>query len=105
MSSMIMAYLTCADQAEADKISRALLEAKLIACARRLPVESMYWWEGKIEQASEQMLVMETVAEKFDAISKLVNTLHSYDTPALTATAVAHTTPAVEAWLAENLAS
>jgi uncharacterized protein involved in tolerance to divalent cations len=47
---------------------------------------------------------MESVAEKFDQIAQLVTTLHSYDTPAITAVPVIHTTPSVQAWLAESIA-
>lgn len=104
MIQMINIMLTCANVAEAEKISTALLDAKLIACARRSSVTSRYWWEGAQEQAVEELLIMESVAEKFDQIAQLVTTLHSYDTPAITAVPVIHTTPSVQAWLAESIA-
>lgn len=103
MIQMIVITLTCANVEEAEKISTALLDARLIACARRSSVSSRYWWEGKQEQATEEMLIMESVADKFDQITQLVTTLHSYDTPAITAVPVIHTTPSVQAWLAESI--
>jgi periplasmic divalent cation tolerance protein len=100
---MIILYLTCADETEAQKISGALLQAKLIACARRMPVASANWWKGEIEQATEVLLMMESIEEKFVAVEKLVDTLHSYEEFALTAVSVLKTTPGVEKWLAESL--
>ena len=103
MTTMIIAYLTCADNAEAQKIGDALLDAKLVACARRMPVSSANWWQGEREQGNEIMLMMETIEEKFDAIETIVNKLHSYETPALTAVSVVRTTPGVEQWLKDTL--
>ncbi|MCA9330479.1 divalent cation tolerance protein CutA, partial [Candidatus Saccharibacteria bacterium] len=45
--------LTCADEPEAQKITNAVLAAKCAACVKRAPVQSSYWWEGKIEEARE----------------------------------------------------
>ena len=45
---MAFVYITCKDKKEARKISRFLLEKKLIACANIFPIESMYRWEGKM---------------------------------------------------------
>lgn len=84
---MVILYLTCANEDEAKTISRALLEARLIACARRSPVSSSYWWDGKINQD----------------IEKVVTKLHSYDEYVLTAVPVLKTTPGVRQWLNETL--
>ncbi len=100
---MIILYLTCANKDEAKVISQALLEAKLIACARRSPVSSSYWWDGKISHDDEVLLMMESVEEKFDAIDSLVARLHTYDAYVLTAVPVLKTTPRVLAWLDETL--
>ncbi|RTK94571.1 divalent-cation tolerance protein CutA [Candidatus Saccharibacteria bacterium] len=101
---MVIMYLTCANQDEAQKISTALLEAKLIACVRHSLIDSSYWWDGKINHDGEVLIMMETIEEKFDAIEGVVTKLHSYDEFVLTAVPVLKTTPGVEAWLSKNLA-
>jgi periplasmic divalent cation tolerance protein len=100
---MVILYLTCANENEAKTISNALLEARLIACARRSPVSSSYWWDGKINHDDEVLLMMESLEEKFDEIEKIVTKLHSYDAYVLTSVAVSRTTPGVHQWLDETL--
>lgn len=100
---MILLYLTCANEDEANKIGTALLEAKLIVCARRSPIKSSYWWDSKINHDDEVLLMMESLEEKFDAIEQLVTKLHSYDQFVLTAVSVLKTTSGVRKWLDQTL--
>lgn len=78
---MILIYVTCKDVEEAQKISRILLEKKLIACANFFPMNSMYWWKGSINEDKEFVLILKTVKEKFKVVEKEVKKLHSYDCP------------------------
>ncbi len=100
---MIVVYLTCADENEADKISDLLLKKKLVACAKKIPIKSSFWWEGKIDKADEVLVMFETLDEKFDEIEKEVINLHSYETPMLFSIQVSNTTSAVKEWLREEL--
>ncbi len=100
---MIILFLTCANDEEADKITRALLEKRLIACARKMPVSSSFWWKSKIDKADEIMLMMESVEAKFEAIEHEVRKLHSYETFVLTAIPVTKTSKGVEEWLQREL--
>jgi periplasmic divalent cation tolerance protein len=100
---MIILYLTCANEDEAKTISAALLEAKLVTCVRRSAASSSYWWDGKINHDDEILLMMESLAEKFDAVESVVTKLHSYDEYVLTAVSVEQTTPGVGKWLTETL--
>lgn len=96
---MVILYLTCASNDEAKKIALALLDAKLAACIRRLPVESDYWWDDNIQHDSEVLLMIESKEEKFDEINALVEKLHSYKDYVLTAVPVVRTTPGVLTWI------
>ena len=100
---MILLFLTCSNDAEADKISQVLLEKHLIVCAKKTPVSSAFWWKGKIDKADEIMLVMESSEEKFDEIEKEVKKLHSYETFVLSAVPVLKTSKGVSEWLKEGL--
>lgn len=101
---MVILYLTCADKEEAIKISNALLEAKLIVCARHSSISSSYWWDGKINHDDEVLIMMESREDKFDDIEKIVTELHSYDEYVLTMIPNIRTTPGVQRWLDETLA-
>ncbi len=80
---MALIYITCKDEKEAKKIANALLEKKLIACANFFPIKSMYWWEGKIQDDSEFLLLAKSSDKNFDKIKKEVKAIHSYDVPCI----------------------
>ena len=53
--------VTAKDKKEATKIAQGLLEAKLIACANIIEgVQSLFWWQGKIDSSKEVLLVLKT---------------------------------------------
>lgn len=80
---MILIYVTCKDIEEAKKISKNLLEKRLIACANMFPINSMYWWEGKINEDKEVALIIKTKKEKFAEIKKKIKKIHSYKVPCI----------------------
>lgn len=80
---MILIYVTCKDIEEAKKISKNLLEKRLIACANMFPINSMYWWEGKINEDKEFALIIKTKKEKFEEVKKEIKKIHSYKVPCI----------------------
>jgi periplasmic divalent cation tolerance protein len=63
-------------------LTKAALQARLIACANLVPkIESHYWWQGKIESGTEVLLVLKTQKSKLAALEKLILAKHPYDTP------------------------
>lgn len=79
----IFIYITNPNQEEAKKIARSLLEKKLIACANIFPINSMYWWEGKIEDDEEFILILKTLKSNFAKVKLEVEQIHPYDTPCI----------------------
>jgi len=100
---MILLFLACVDDKEAEKISQALLEKHLIVCAKKTSVSSAFFWKGKIDKTNEVLLVMETIEKNYDEIEKEVRKLHSYKTFVLSAIPVIKYSKGVEAWLKEGL--
>lgn len=100
----IMLFLTCATKAEAERISIALIERRLVACAKMMPVHSMFQWEGVVQADDEIMLVMETSQELCQDIEEVVRSLHSYKTFVLTGIPVAYTSKNAQEWLQTSLA-
>ena len=100
---IILLFLTCANEKEADAIARTLLEKHLIVCAKKLPVSSSFFWKGSIDSADEVLLIMESVEEKFNAIEQEVRKLHSYETFVLLSVPVSRGSKGVEEWIEEGL--
>ncbi|MGB9671982.1 MAG: divalent-cation tolerance protein CutA [Candidatus Bathyarchaeales archaeon] len=82
----ILVIVTTANKAEAEKIARALLDERLIACANIIgPAHSLFWWHGKIESAEEHVILMKTRKSLFAELSERVKALHSYEVPEIIA--------------------
>jgi len=78
--------MTASSREEAVKIVRTLLEERLIACANIMdPVSSFFWWQGKIEEEKEALVIMKSHENLFKKLSKRVTELHSYDVPEILA--------------------
>ena len=80
---MILIYITCPNKKEAKKIGQALVEKRLAGCVNIFPIEAIYWWEGKITEDKEFVLIVKTFEKNFSKIEKLVRKLHSYEIPCI----------------------
>ena len=81
---MILIYITCKDNAEAKKISKHLLDEKLIACVNIHPIESMYRWKGKIfEEQPESLMLIKTKKGKEEKIVGEIKKMHSHSVPCI----------------------
>ncbi|MBI2135667.1 divalent-cation tolerance protein CutA [Candidatus Woesearchaeota archaeon] len=80
---MIIAYITCRNNAEAQKIAKYLLDKKLIACANILGSKSLYRWKGKLEKQNEAILLLKTTESKFESVKQTVKKMHSYKVPCI----------------------
>ena len=99
--NLITLFLTCANEEEAEKIANKLLEEKLAACVKVTDVRSDYLWKGQKQHGNEVLLIIDSVADKFDAIEAAVKEIHSYDVFVLTAYPVARASAGVEDWVKE----
>ena len=80
---MRIVYITTRNAGEAKKISHHLLQKKLVACVNLFPIESMYFWEGEIQENIEMVILAKTTDENYEKIEKEVKNMHEYDTPAI----------------------
>ncbi len=96
--------VTAKDRTEARHIGERLVEERLVACANVVPgVDSTYWWKGKVERASEALLLMKTSSEKLDRLISRVKELHSYEVPEVLALPIERGSPEYLKWLKESL--
>ena len=100
----IVVFITAKDIAEAKTISDQLLEKKLIACANIIEgVQSVFWWQGKIDQAKETLIVLKSKQSLFKQIVKTVNAHHSYEVPEIISWPMDWGHPAYLKWLGDSL--
>jgi periplasmic divalent cation tolerance protein len=73
---------TTATPEEAQRLARTLVEECLAACATLIPaVQSIYRWQGKVESATETLLLLKTGPNQLATLEARLHELHSYQTP------------------------
>ena len=101
-----MLYITAGSRDEAKKIGRALVEARLAACANVIDgMESVYWWEGKLTEDREAVLIVKTRADLVPAVTAKVKALHSYTVPCVVALPILDGNPDYLNWVAAEAAA
>ena len=68
---------------QALQLARAAIEARLAACVQLQAIESIYRWDGAIQQQAEWRLLLKTDARHADALQALLRQQHPYALPAL----------------------
>ena len=82
----ITVLMTSPDREEANKIARILLEERKAACVSIFPKgESYFWWEGKIDQEEEYLLISKTREELLPDLIEIIKKIHGYDVPEIIA--------------------
>jgi periplasmic divalent cation tolerance protein len=78
----VVILITFPTDGDVTAFARALVDDGAAACVTVLPeVESVYRWEGAIEQAREHQLIVKTTRDMVDRLRRRVGDLHPYDTP------------------------
>jgi len=68
--------------ADAAALAHALVEERLAACVNLLPpMESIYRWEGAVQQDPERQLVIKTSRDRVSDLYDRIRVLHPYDVP------------------------
>ena len=79
--------ITCGNLVEARRIAATLVRKRLAACVSTIlgPLQSVYRWKGRVEIASEHLVMIKTVNKHLPAIEAEIKRLHSYDVPEILA--------------------
>ena len=100
--SPIAVVTTVATLDDARRLARALVEQRLAACAQISAIESVYRWEGALQQETEHRVLFKTVHERYAEVEAAIRALHPYELPAIHALPFAEVFPAYAAWVSEN---
>jgi len=96
-------YITVSNKTEARKIASVLLEEHLAACVNIIDgVESMYWWDGKIQNDKEVIIIAKTTRTKVPTLITAVEEIHSYDVPCVEILSVENSSQEFSRWVEEE---
>ena len=100
----LMAYVTAADEDEARRIAKTLVEERLAACVNILGrIESVYHWAGGVQSSNETAFLAKTTEARFYALAARVRELHSYELPCVVALPLVRGEAAFLGWIEENV--
>jgi len=103
VTDIVSVYVTFANDEEARRIGRQVVEERLAACVNILgPCHSIYRWQGNVEEAGEVAAVFKTSAEGAQRLVERMGEVHSYDVPAAVIWPIAGASDAYGSWVEES---
>ena len=106
MSDPVIVLSALGAPRDAERIARALVEERLAACVNIVPgVVSIYRWKGNVEQESELLLVIKTLAERVDALKARLLEMHPYELPEVVVIPIGGGHGAYLEWIAQQVRS
>ncbi|WP_297166588.1 divalent-cation tolerance protein CutA [Thermogemmatispora sp.] len=86
MAEFLEVRTTIDSEEGARKIAQQLVEQRLAACVQISgPIQSVYWWQGTLEQAQEWLCSAKTRADLYSAVEQAIRTAHTYEEPEIIA--------------------
>ena len=104
-SSLHIVLVTAPDADAGRKLAGAILEARAAACVNIVPgLESHYWWQGKLEQSAEVLIIFKTTVKMQIALRDCVLANHPYETAEFITQPIDFGSDAYLAWIRQNVA-
>lgn len=100
----VVVFITTPTKELGRQIAQALLSARLAACVNILgPVNSLYTWEGQLQDEQEYLLLVKTWSHLFEThLLPLVQSLHPYQVPEIIALPLTDGLPAYLHWMLQS---
>ncbi len=87
----------------ARRLVDGAIARRLAACANTMPIRSTYWWQGKVEDAEETLVLFKTVPKRVGALFAFLATEHPYEVPEILELDVPRVHPPYLRYLAETI--
>lgn len=99
MADLIAVVTTLATREQALALGRALVEARLAACAQIGAIDSVYRWDGALQCEPEWRLTCKTTAGRWSSIEAAIRERHPYALPQIVALALGPASAPYAAWV------
>ena len=103
LMSIYIVFVTAPKNKESRYLANLLLEKKLCACVNIIKsIDSFFWWRGKIDTASEDLLMIKTTKRCLPKLIKTVKANHSYEVCEVVAVPVIAGNKDYLSWVSES---
>jgi periplasmic divalent cation tolerance protein len=82
---LCLVLTTVATREDAQRLARAMVEQRLAACAQISAIDSVYRWNGALQQEPEWRLLLKTTVAARPALQIALRAAHPYQLPAIVA--------------------
>jgi len=102
----VLVWMTSPNRATSLKLARLLVDGRLASCVNILPgLQSRYWWKGKVETASEELLTAKTEVSLWPKLEAAVQKAHPYEVCEIIALPLLRGNAPYLRWILESLRS
>ena len=84
------------------KIANVLVKNQTIACVNISKIDSVYSWNGKIQNSPEYIAIFKTTSKNKTKLKKIIAETHPYDVPEIAQIDVASINKSYLNWLIES---
>jgi periplasmic divalent cation tolerance protein len=96
-------YVTAPTREVALSLGRLVVSTRLAACANVLDgMTSVYWWDQKLNEDSESVLIIKTRRDKLEALMQAIEAAHPYECPCIVVLPIVAGNPAYLSWLRQE---
>ena len=100
---LMMVFCTFPDCEKARSAGRTIVASGHAACVNLIPsVESIYSWEGEIQQDNEILAIFKVREDGYDRLEKALLAIHPYDTPEIIGIPAGKVEKAYLTWVRES---
>ena len=100
MTPALLVLTNMPDAPSASALAHHLVEQKLAACVNiQTGVQSVYRWQGTIEEASEVSLLIKTSAARYAELEAVIKAAHPYQLPEIIALPITAGLPPYLEWI------
>jgi periplasmic divalent cation tolerance protein len=104
MTDFIQVMTTVAKRDDAEDIARKLVGERLAACVQVIgPVQSTYWWEGRLETGEEWLCLAKSRLDLYPSVEQAIRAIHPYQVPEILAVPVVAGFEGYLAWMQAEL--
>ena len=84
------------------KITNDLVKTKIIACANISKIDSVYSWNGKIQNSAKYIAIFKTITKNKAKLKTIIAETHPYDVPEIAEIDVTSINKSYLNWLIES---
>ena len=89
---------------EARKVSRYLVQERLVACAQIIPwIEAIFMWNNQLETAQESKVVFKTLKSHFKQIEEIIRANCTYEVPEILCFEIVEGNSGYMNWMTESI--